>query len=123
MKLANDFIDGKFSNEYNHLFLFELQSEVEKISYLDKLFYQHTFSVGANPEMFHDLGCFQITSALLDASDDHEKDPPAYFFPTMREPPRKNLKLIFLHIKVTLDSYSLYAAYNMHENTCATINF
>ena len=80
MKVVSDFIDGKFSNEYNQLFLFELQSEVEKISYVDKLFNQHSFSVGANPEIIHDLGRVRITSALLDASDDNEKDPPAHFF-------------------------------------------
>ena len=101
MKFVNDYIDEKFSNEYNQLFLFELQSEVEKISYLDRLFYQHTFSVGANPEMFHDLGRFPITSALLDASNEDEKDPRAHFFPAMKMPPRKYLKLIILKIKVT----------------------
>ena len=102
-KRVNDLIDGKFSNEYKQLFLFRLQSDVEKISFLDKLFYQHSFSVGANPEILRDPGRSQISSILLDASDDQEEDPPAYFFPTMREPPRKNLKLIFLQIKVTLD--------------------
>ena len=97
MKVIDNFVNAKFSNEYKESFLFRTKSHIEKLTYLDQLFYDHSFSVGANPEIIHDPTSFQLYSKKLDISDINQSKE-AHFFPPMREPPRKNLKLSSKHI-------------------------
>lgn len=81
-------------NEYKQLFRIKLVSDFEKIHYLDRLLYKSSLSVGHEPGIIQEDLCFQLISDLLD----FEIEPKApwstkYFFPPMRDPQRKDLKL------------------------------
>ena len=90
-KVPNYFFNRKFSNEYKELFLFELITDFEEITFLDELSYNDSYSVGANPKIIQEPFLFRIQS-MFDIPR-HGTEFSNHFFPPMRDPPRKNFKL------------------------------
>ena len=82
---------SQFFNEYQELYLFELKSDFDEITFLDKLKYNDSYSVGANPKMMEEAAFFRVRSSMLDYRHDRI-DFSNHFFPPMRNPPRKDFK-------------------------------
>ena len=75
------------TNQYQELFSFQFVEDYEQVNFLDELYCDHSYSVGANPEIMQDLSSFQMHSYLLDPYS----QPSAVskcFFPPMRDPHR-----------------------------------
>lgn len=76
-------------NEHKELFLFQFKDNFEEISYLHKLNYNDSFSVGSNPSILYEARDFPIHSVLFNCEENDSAGKP--FFPPIRQPIRQVL--------------------------------